>query len=77
MKAFELLMVNKNVLELMSKASIEVNDVKYIEMYKEYERMVSAGHKKTYITQYLSDEYQVNVRTVYRLINKFSHQVKL
>ena len=39
MNAFELLTIHRNVLELMSSVSIEVGDVKYIGMYKEYRRM--------------------------------------
>ncbi len=77
MNAFELLTIHRNVLELMSTASIEVGDVKYIEMYKEYRGMMDKGHKMTYIVQYLSDEYGVGESTVYRVIKKFSEDVEI
>jgi len=77
MNAFELLTIHRNVLELMSSVSIEVGDVKYIGMYKEYRRMVDDGHKMTYIVQYLSDEYGVGESTVYRVIKKFSEDVEI
>lgn len=77
MNAFELLTIHRNVLELMSSVSIEVGDVKYIGMYKEYRHMVDDGHKMTYIVQYLSDEYGVGESTVYRVIKKFSEDVEL
>lgn len=76
MNAFELLTIHRNVLELMSTASIEVGDVKYIEMYKEYRGMMDKGHKMTYIVQYLSDEYGVGESTVYRAIKRLSGSVK-
>ena len=76
MNAFELLTIHRNVLELMSSVSIEVGDVKYIDMYKEYRHMVDEGHKVTYIVQYLSDEYGVSESTVYRTIKKLSGSVK-
>lgn len=36
MKAYELLYANRTALEMMSEVAVEVSDVKYLEMYKEY-----------------------------------------
>ena len=49
MKAYELLYINKSVLEAMISASIDVSDLKYLDLYKEYIRLKGEGHKKTYI----------------------------
>ena len=46
-------------------------------MYREYMRMMQEGHKKTYIVQYLSDEYDISCRNVYRVIEKFSSDVDM
>lgn len=75
MNAYELLMLNKNVLQIMEDASLDVGDVKYLPVYKEYVRLSQEGHKKTYIMQYLSDEYNIVERTIYRIIDKFSSEV--
>lgn len=75
MNAYELLMLNKNVLQIMEDASLDVGDVKYLPVYKEYVRLSQEGHKKTYIMQYLSDEYNIAERTIYRIIDKFSSEV--
>ncbi|WP_291584069.1 hypothetical protein [Bacteroides sp.] len=75
MKAYELLYINKSVLEAMISASIDVSDLKYLDLYKEYIRLKGEGHKKTYIMQYLSDEYGVTDRTIYRIIDKFSTEI--
>ncbi|MCD8093946.1 MAG: hypothetical protein LUF01_14425 [Bacteroides sp.] len=75
MNAYELLMLNKNVLQIMEDASLDVGDVKYLPVYKEYVRLSQEGHKKTYIMQYLSDEYNIAGRTIYRIIDKFSSEV--
>lgn len=77
MKAYELLYINKSVLETMLSASIDVSDLKYLDLYKEYIRLKGEGHKKTYIMQYLSDEYGVTDRTIYRIIDKFSAEVEV
>ena len=61
MKAYELLILNKSLLQMMG-------DQEYVRLSKE-------GHKKTYIMQYLSDEYNIAERTIYRIIDKFSSKV--
>ena len=72
MKAYELLCVNKNMLKLMAESSLDIADIKYLEMYKDYQRLSSEGHKKAYIMQYLSDEYNISERTIYRVIDRLS-----
>ena len=77
MKAYELLILNKSLLQMMGDASLDVGDVKYIPVYQEYLRLSKEGHKKTYIMQYLSDEYNIAERTIYRIIDKFSSKVDI
>ena len=64
-------------MEQMVQMPINPSDVKYLELYRDYMRLVTEGHKKTYIMQYLSDEYEVDERTIYRIINKFSAEVEI
>ena len=61
----------------MQSAALSVDDIKYMEMYREYERLRNEGHKKTYIMQYLSDEYEVSERTVYRIVDRFSATIAI
>lgn len=77
MKAFELLYVNKNILEMMSNSSLDVSDIKYLEMYRVYQRLVEEGYKKAYIMQYLSEEYTISERTIYRVIDRLSVDVAI
>lgn len=77
MKAYELLYSNKIALEMMASVSVDVSDIKYLEMYKEYLRLINEGHKKTYVMQYLSDEYGYAERTIYRIIDKLSTEVEM
>lgn len=77
MKAYELLSINKKTLDLMASMSIDVSDLKYLELYSEYTKLMSEGHKKTYIMQYLSEEYGASERTIYRVVERFSAEVIL
>ena len=77
MTGYELLAVNENLLKKMQSAALSVDDIKYMEMYREYERLRNEGHKKTYIMQYLSDEYEVSERTAYRIVDRFSATIAI
>lgn len=81
MTTYELLKANENLIsmmqQLMHQYGVTVSDIRYLEMYKEYIRMVDEGHKITYIIAYLSDEYKISNSTVYRVIDKFSSDVKV
>ena len=73
----ELIKLNKRVLEVMSSASVEVNDVRNIALMDDYLRLMSEGHKMTYIITYLGDEHSLSDRQVYRIINRLTKEVKL
>ena len=75
MKAFELLSLNQGILQLMQQAALDIGDIAHLPMYAEYDRLAREGHKKTYIVQYLSDEYGISCRNVYRIIEKFSRDI--
>lgn len=77
MNVFELLTVNEPVLTMLADKSIDVSDVKYLEMYRDYRRLSIEGHKKTYIIQYLVDEYGMSEATIYRVIKRFSEDIEV
>lgn len=77
MTTFELLKVNKGVIEILIKNDLDIQDVKYIEAFQEYSRLMSEGHKQLYVIQYIEDEYEVSKSTIKRLIKRFSKEVVL
>ena len=77
MTAYELLSMNALALKAMCDKSLNVSDIKYLDLYKEYYLMIKEGHKKTYIMQYLSDQYNISERMVYNVIEKLSSNVDL
>lgn len=68
---------HKGVMEQLQTLPVQPSDVRYLELYNDYQRLTSEGHKKTYILQYLSDEYNVDERTIYRIVKKFSTEVDM
>lgn len=77
MEAIELLIINKSMIELLAKNDLDVGDVKYIEAYKDYSRLMAEGHKQLYVLQYIEDEYDISKSTIKRLIKKFGKDVEL
>lgn len=77
MTAYELLSMNALALKAMCDKSLNVSDIKYLDLYKEYSLMIKEEHKKTYIMQYLSDQYNISERMVYNVIEKLSSNVDL
>lgn len=71
MKVIEILKMSRISLEMLQKACISVKDCRFIELYDEYERMVSLGEKITYAVTILSEKYNISERQVYYIIRKF------
>jgi hypothetical protein len=77
MNVYEFLNTHKGVMEQLQSLPVQPSDVRYLELYKDYNRLMKEGHKKTYVLQYLSDEYSVDERTIYRVVKKFSTEVDM
>lgn len=77
MNVYEFLNTHKGVMEQLQSLTVQPSYVRYLELYKEYNRLMKEGHKKTYVLQYLSDEYSVDERTIYRVVKKFSTEVDM
>ena len=72
MKVIEMLKLGQKWLEMLQNACISMKDCRFIGLYEEYERMVLAGEKITYIVAILSEKHNISIRQVYYIIRKFS-----
>ena len=54
-----------------------MNDVKYVDIYTEYQRLKNDGEKVSYIVAFLSSRYDVSERTVYSLIKHLGSECNL
>ncbi|MBR0166130.1 MAG: hypothetical protein IJQ13_04550 [Prevotella sp.] len=76
MKVIEIMKLGRNFLEMLQNSCIRMNDMKYIEMYEEYEAMVSIGEKISYVATTLSNKYRISERQFYYLIKRFGKDCK-
>ncbi len=77
MKVIEILNLNKELLKNFRQAGIRIEDVEYIELYKEYQSLYNKGEKTTYIVSVLADKYDISERTVYDIIKRFKSDCNL
>jgi hypothetical protein len=75
MKAYELLKSASSVIMLMQSNGLKVNDGRFADMYTDYTRLCGEGHKKTWIVQYLCDNYGLSQTQFYRLIQRLGQDI--
>ena len=73
MSVFDILNLYQTPFRWMLKSGIHIEDVNYIDLYKDYSRMIAHGDKVTYVVAVLADKYQVSERKVYTLLKRLSH----
>lgn len=71
MTLFEILNFNKELIDRLVSIGFRLEDIRYIELYAEYERMQEQGDKVTYIVSFLSEKYGVCERNIYNIIKRF------
>lgn len=76
MKVIEMLKLSRNWLEMLQKACIRVEDVRFIELYDDYLSMISCRNKISYIVAVLSEKYRISERKVYYLLKRFGADCK-
>ena len=71
MTLFEILNFNRELLKRLVSLGFKPDDCRYIDLYRDYDRMRRAGDKVTYIVSALSEKYAVSERNIYSIIKRF------
>ena len=64
--------MNTELLQRLDEAGIKAKDYQYVDLFRDFTKMMSAGHKTTYAVAVLADRYSVSERKVYGLIRRFA-----
>lgn len=75
MKAFEVLILAKPMIEKIMSVGLNPRDVQYLDLYGEYIRLKKEGHKVTYIEAYLCEEFNIRKTKFYELIKQFDSDI--
>lgn len=73
MTIFEILKFNRELLNRLRKAGIRLEDADYIDLFVDFNNMVSAGDKVSYAVAILADRYGISERKVYSLVKHFQN----
>ena len=66
----EILKINRELLKICRDVGIRLDDVLYIELYNDYNRLLAEGEKVSYIVAVLAERYAVSERKVYALLKR-------
>ena len=76
MTVFDILNFNREPLKRLRGAGIRLEDVEYLDMYKEYTALRRNGEKVTYVVATLAERYHISIRKVYALIKRYEEEYK-
>ena len=71
MTIFEVLKFNRELLERLHRIGVRLEDTAYIDLFVDFNNMVGAGEKVSYVVAVLADKYSISERKDYSLIKHF------
>lgn len=77
MTLFEALKFNREPLEMLINLGGKQDDLRFIDLYTEYEVMKKQGEKTTCAVAFLANKYSVSERKVYDVIKRFGKHCTL
>lgn len=76
-KAVDFLRITEDICNELTANGINPADTRYIELYEDWERMTTEGHKYTYIMAYLSEKYEVSERNINRIVKRLGRDIDI
>ena len=77
MTNYELLIMNRSMVEVLLSNHININDVQNLQIYEQFIEMKKQGHKVTYITVFLAHKYGMTDRCIYKIIKRLTRSVSV
>lgn len=71
MTIFDVLKFNRELLNRIRQIGIRLEDTDYIDLFADFNKMVSNGEKVSYAVACLATNYHISERKVYSLIKRF------
>ena len=77
MTNYELLIMNRSMVEVLLANHININDVQNLQIYEQFMEMKKQGHKVTYITVFLAHKYGMTDRGIYKIVKRLRRSVSV
>lgn len=75
MTQYDLMKTAESILRVLETNKVDIKDVRYLHIYDEFIRLKGEGHKISYITYYLSQQYDIGQATVYRVVKRMESKM--
>ena len=75
MTQYEFMKMAESVLRVAVASDMRLQDVKHLRMYEDYLRLKGEGLKVTYIVNYLNEEYDIPIASIYRIIKRMGNKL--
>lgn len=71
----DLVKISCEILKILSKYDIRVDDYVYIDLYSDYLNMAFDNQKTSYIVSVLAEKYNIGEASVYRILRRFKKSI--
>lgn len=75
MTKYEALNMVQSSLRQLIANRVDIRNVRHLDMYRDYERLTREGHKNLYIVHYLSEQYNISVPSIYRIVKTMREEM--
>lgn len=77
MKAIDILTLAKGICTTLDKNDIKAGDVRYIQMYSDWQRLKKEGHKFDWIMYWLAKEHDTSESSVWRILRRLDKEIEM
>lgn len=77
MKAIDILSLAEGIITTLDRNEIKTADVRYVQMYRDWQRMREEGHKWDWIMYWLGKEYDLSETSVWRILKRMDKEIEM
>ena len=77
MKAIDILTLAEGIITTLDRNDIKTADVRYVQMYRDWQRMRDEGHKWDWIMYWLGKEYDLSEASVWRILKRMDKDIEM
>ena len=77
MKAIDILSLAEGIITTLDRNDIKTADVRYVQMYRDWQRMREEGHKWDWIMYWLGKEYELSEASVWRILKRMDKEIEM
>lgn len=77
MKAIDILSLAEGIITTLDRNDIKTADVRYVQMYRDWQRMREEGHKWDWIMYWLGKEYDLSEASVWRILKRMDKDIEM